>query len=505
MAPFRYDAPDNRFGATIADILAHQNDAASRSSENIAALQAQGAGQSARAWGNAVQNIGGTIAEALDPVRRQTVALRARQQDLEAQRLGMENTALQSKMDETERAKKARSAIAVAVSKTPRQADGTYDIPGILGNVPEEFLGDAEPHLSVFEHFNQSAGAENLKKQQSTRQAAGQFMASGAWQDPISMDAFISTLENNAMITKDEGSAYRAKMIEDPANGKGIVSRFVMPEKVEKLGPGDILVQGKETIAENKPVKPARTQAINGQVVDLDTGKRIGEPVPPQETPANAETARHNAELERIASMTAGRAQASAEETARHNRASEESARNRVQARPMLSGDANRVADIDTSLSQLTSLRDSVKNTGAVSGIESAMPNFVTEYTGGIGEDAKARNAQIALVRQIIGKALEGGVLRKEDEIKYKAILPTISDAPAVAAKKLDGLEVLLKEKRSNILESLGDAGYNVDKMTARAPDAPAAPAMIRARDAQGKLHEAPAGTALPAGWKLEP
>jgi len=27
---------------------------------------------------------------------------------------------------------------------------------------------------------------------------------------------------------------------------------------------------------------------------------------------------------------------------------------------------------------------------------------------------------------------------------------------------------------------------------------------MIRARDAQGKLHEAPAGTALPTGWKLE-
>ena len=27
----------------------------------------------------------------------------------------------------------------------------------------------------------------------------------------------------------------------------------------------------------------------------------------------------------------------------------------------------------------------------------------------------------------------------------------------------------------------------------------------IRARDANGNLHEAPAGTALPAGWKLEP
>lgn len=34
---------------------------------------------------------------------------------------------------------------------------------------------------------------------------------------------------------------------------------------------------------------------------------------------------------------------------------------------------------------------------------------------------------------------------------------------------------------------------------------APSATGTIRARDPQGKLHEAPAGTALPAGWRIEP
>ena len=48
-----------------------------------------------------------------------------------------------------------------------------------------------------------------------------------------------------------------------------------------------------------------------------------------------------------------------------------------------------------------------------------------------------------------------------------------------------------------------------VDAMQARAASkgagGTAAPTgTIRARDAQGKLHEAPAGTALPAGWKQE-
>lgn len=44
--------------------------------------------------------------------------------------------------------------------------------------------------------------------------------------------------------------------------------------------------------------------------------------------------------------------------------------------------------------------------------------------------------------------------------------------------------------------EILGRRGFNPDTMKPQT--------MIRARDPQGKLHEAPAGTALPAGWKEE-
>lgn len=56
-------------------------------------------------------------------------------------------------------------------------------------------------------------------------------------------------------------------------------------------------------------------------------------------------------------------------------------------------------------------------------------------------------------------------------------------------------------------------AGFNAlgAKIPTEPPSMPATAAptggsgKIRARDPQGKLHEAPAGTALPAGWKLEP
>lgn len=47
---------------------------------------------------------------------------------------------------------------------------------------------------------------------------------------------------------------------------------------------------------------------------------------------------------------------------------------------------------------------------------------------------------KIDLVRQKVGKALEGGVLRKEDEEKYKKILTTINDTPNLSVAKIDSL-----------------------------------------------------------------
>ncbi len=51
-------------------------------------------------------------------------------------------------------------------------------------------------------------------------------------------------------------------------------------------------------------------------------------------------------------------------------------------------------------------------------------------------------------------------------------------------------------------LGRLKNRGVQVDKIAK--PDVSIGPQTIRARDPQGKLHEAPAGTPLPAGWKAE-
>lgn len=145
-------------------------------------------------------------------------------------------------------------------------------------------------------------------------------------------------------------------------------------------------------------------------------------------------------------------------------------ANQRTEGRPMLSGDANRVADIDTALSDLGKLSATLGTTGAQSKIGAMLPNVVSEVTGG-GVDAKSRQGTIDRVKQVIGKTLEGGVLRKEDEIKYTKILPTIGDPPDVARAKLEGLQQAIQQRRQTVLESLGDAGFDTSRFEGREAD----------------------------------
>lgn len=144
----------------------------------------------------------------------------------------------------------------------------------------------------------------------------------------------------------------------------------------------------------------------------------------------------------------------------------------REQGRPVTSGDAGRIADLDTSLDDLNALTETIggsKATGTMAKVGSMLPNAVTEITGW-GSDAKQKQATIDRVKQVIGKALEGGVLRKEDEQKYEKILPTIYDPPELVQSKLDGLWKAIQTRRQTQLDSLSDAGYDITKYSARAP-----------------------------------
>jgi hypothetical protein len=141
----------------------------------------------------------------------------------------------------------------------------------------------------------------------------------------------------------------------------------------------------------------------------------------------------------------------------------------REQGRPVTSGDAGDLADFDTSLDDLNVLRKHIStagDTGILAKAAAKVP-YVTQITGW-GASAKAKQAMVDRVRQVIGKVLEGGVLRKEDEIKYENILPTMGDANEVVLAKLDGLEQAMAQRKSRRMDALQDAGYDVGKFQAR-------------------------------------
>jgi hypothetical protein len=90
-----------------------------------------------------------------------------------------------------------------------------------------------------------------------------------------------------------------------------------------------------------------------------------------------------------------------------------------------------KVTDIQTAVSELQQLSVEAGSLDAYTGPGASILAMLP------GTQTQKYKSSVDRVRQIVGKALEGGVLRKEDEEKYKAILPTVSDTAAVAAYKI--------------------------------------------------------------------
>lgn len=76
--------------------------------------------------------------------------------------------------------------------------------------------------------------------------------------------------------------------------------------------------------------------------------------------------------------------------------------------------------------------------------------------------EAQAFNQYVKTYKQVIGKGLEGGVLRKEDEYKYDQIIPKLGDTREVLIKKAEQLQDMLIDKYNTDLMALGMAGYNI-------------------------------------------
>lgn len=92
-------------------------------------------------------------------------------------------------------------------------------------------------------------------------------------------------------------------------------------------------------------------------------------------------------------------------------------------------------------------------------------------------ERAQAVNAQIKSSAQAFGRYMEGGVLRAEDERKYRDMFPKLGDKPEVAKSKLAVVQRQLIAKQQADLNALGKSGYDVSPFVRR--ETPEVPKMI--------------------------
>ncbi len=70
-------------------------------------------------------------------------------------------------------------------------------------------------------------------------------------------------------------------------------------------------------------------------------------------------------------------------------------------------------------------------------------------------------NADLSRAAQLVGKFMEGGVLRKEDEAKYSKMLPGTTDTKEVALGKLNAVKAMLQDKLKGYIETDKAAGYD--------------------------------------------
>lgn len=124
--------------------------------------------------------------------------------------------------------------------------------------------------------------------------------------------------------------------------------------------------------------------------------------------------------------------------------------------KPLSDTAITQINQTDFALSSLSELQSKIQNNldyiGPIKGLQALNP----------WSKARQIQADVDRIRQTVGKALEGGVLRKEDEEKYKKILATVTDTPQTAVYKIQALISSIQGNLANYKALQSSTGRNV-------------------------------------------
>lgn len=440
--------------------------------QQLGEAQANARLRSGQAWSQALGNIGQAVAAIPGQMKQQKDAEQQRldaQQGRDMRSLQMQNT--QSEMDarQSEATSKAeeekRRKMVLAIGAGLSNGD-----PGITKASLDQIAPELRPGVEQYLSDHQKRLTDDIKSRAKLAQALGY---------PAPVVEVLAAMGGKAMLdeyhkaTEGGNNPQAIKAMVDRAAALGDAQQPVKTREIKTLGP-----DGSETtqIVEDRPgltftsaPKPVEAKKYpitvpgpNGQPVQkLVTEDELSKGIPAYRAP--------NEPQPKFWVMRNGQALRVSDS---EYRPGDLPANTREQGRPVTSGDAQDIAGIQEGIKLLGQMNFKPSDTGIAPSIGGAMPDFITNATG-FGLGAKQREGMIALVRQIIGKSLEGGVLRKEDEVKYAKILPTLSDPPEVVKTKMENLEKTLTQKLDTRLSAMEDAGYDTAKFRSRDEAAP--------------------------------
>lgn len=96
-------------------------------------------------------------------------------------------------------------------------------------------------------------------------------------------------------------------------------------------------------------------------------------------------------------------------------------------------------------------------------------------------EKSNTIDAQLRTAAKVMGRYLENGKLTDNDEIKYKKMLPEISDTREVALNKLKMAQRLVKRKYLSEIKALSDSGYDTSGLDSDIGEVPDLPSVLMA------------------------
>jgi hypothetical protein len=128
---------------------------------------------------------------------------------------------------------------------------------------------------------------------------------------------------------------------------------------------------------------------------------------------------------------------------------------------------AKMIAGINSSEKQLADIEADIEKNADVMGPIAGRLTGLSPYA----TETRAFDARMKIAAQKIGVALEGRGLTDADIVRYRAMLPNLTDTPEVGRAKVGILRQLMQQEKQAQLESMGAGGYEVSRY-ASAPQA---------------------------------